>query len=204
MAVIDSILENLRMEVELSGKSGADGVYLRNLNFTIRKEDFDYPEDCDFDGAIVDFDWFWKCSQKGISIPCPSPGKSFWIRIWGDKVQPYGYTWRVNQLLDNLSNPVTGRKGVLFNSTSPCDPPATLSYQFFVSEKNRLDITITMRTCDMANVLVQDVTMSFLLLKQISQLMDMDPGDMTFNIADAHVFYESLRITDSYEFDVGL
>lgn len=204
MSRIDTLLDNLRMEVELSGRSGGDGVYYRNFSFSIPKKDWEIPLECDFDGAIVDFDWFWRCAQKGYTIPHPSPDKSFWIRTWGDKVQPYGPTWKVNELLDNLRNPDRGRKGVLLNTNRTDEPAAVLNYQFLATTPNTLDLTVTMRSCDMANVLNQDVIMCFLLLMKISRMMDMDPGDMSFNIGDAHVFYESLRITDSYEFDVAL
>ena len=198
---IDRALENIVKEVEIYGRSGADCVYLTNFSFTLDGSDFDVPIAADIDGVVVDHDWFMKCSEKGISVPHPSPDKSFWLRFFGKDAVPYGTTWNFAALLDHLDKPDHHRKAVLFNFRDAENPPCVLDYQFQQIEHRTLDITVNMRSSDVKKVLPQDVAMTWFLLRDVAKKACMDRGKMTFNLGNAHVYYEDCEWQEEFTID---
>lgn len=203
MARIDNILEDARKEVEIYGKSGGECVYLTNLTLTF-EEGLIAPELSDLKGALVDFDWFVLCEKEGCVVPHPNPDSSFWIRVFGEKALPYGYSWNFRLLKDTLRDQKRWRRGVLFNPQSYNNPPCITCYQFQQADYGTLDMTVTMRSSDVAKVLPQDVLMSQLLLAHVSSLASFEPGSITFNIANAHVYWEDTEFQEEFTFDDGL
>ncbi|NDB65873.1 MAG: hypothetical protein EB168_09440 [Euryarchaeota archaeon] len=203
MKQIDRLIENIRKEVELTGRSGGDCIFKTNVSFSIPDSVFDVPEDSDLDGAFVDFGWFLKAAEN-CSKEHPSPDKSFWLRQFGKDSIPYGLSWRLPQLLDNITSGDAWRRGVLINPFDPLKPPCVLSYQFQCEFHGLLDMTVTMRSCDMVKVLPQDILMSWFLLKHVSEKSGYDRGSMTFNIGNAHIFYDDLELPEEFTFDDGL
>ena len=200
MNTIDKILDNLVKEVEIYGRSAADCIYLPNLSFTIKDDQFEVPIDADMDGAVVDFDWFMKAADKGYDISHPSPDKSFFLRHFGDDTYAYGSSWNFRELRDNIAKPENWRRCVLFNPRL-APAPCVICYQFLQHEHRTLDVIVTMRSSDVKKVLPQDVLMTWFLLKHVAKDNYLDRGSMTFNIANAHVYYEDCEWQEEFTVD---
>lgn len=203
MKTIDRILENVQREVELYGKSGADCVFLTDMQVTIPRENFEEPSTCDVEGAICDVSWFFKCSKERMIVPCGNPDTSFFTKTFGDNVLPYGATWNLEALKDNLTNIKGWRRAILFNHQDPYRSPCIVSYHFQETSHRVLDCTVTVRSSDVAKILPTDVFMCGLILEQISEMVEMEPGKLTLNIANAHVYYEDLEYTEEFTIDYG-
>tara|TARA_R110001592_G_scaffold70878_3_gene216828 strand:- start:394 stop:1008 length:615 start_codon:yes stop_codon:yes gene_type:complete len=201
MNTIDKVLENLAKEVEIYGRSGADCVFLPDISFTLEGDKFDFPTLADIDGVVVDHDWFMLSAESGYSVPHPSPDKSFWLRTFGDNAYPYGMAWNLRALQDHLSKPENWRKAILWNPRTAEDPPCVICYQFMVVDHDRLNVTVTMRSSDVAKVLPQDVAMTWFLLRDVAQISNLDRGKMTFNIGNAHVYYEDCEWQEEFTID---
>jgi len=204
MNQIDRMLGNLVKEVELYGRSGGDSIFLSNISLVVQPKGYEHPSEADIEGAYIDFNWFLLCSNTGIEEPHPDPDKSFWLRTWGSKAQPYGATWNFEALCTNLNSHHGGRRAILFNPHSSENPPCILAYQFQQEEFGRLDVTITMRSSDVHSVLPQDIMMTRLLLEHVCHLTEMEPGEMTFNFGNAHVYWEDCQWQEDYTIDDGL
>lgn len=200
METIDKILDNLVKEVELTGRSGSDCVYKTNISVTIKDEDFSTPEESDLDGAYVDFDWFLRSAEKGYDVPHLAPDKSFWFKYFGERAAAYGSSWRFQNLKDTLSDPAKWRRAVLINPQTG-DPPCILSYQFLSEDSRTLDVVVTMRSSDIKKIFPQDYLMTWLLLKRVCEDCKFDRGSITFNIANAHVYYEDCEWQEEFTID---
>lgn len=204
MELIDRKLENLVKEVELYGRSAADSVYLTDASFVVERDEYSIPQDASWDGATVDFMWFMDCADKGISVPHLSPDKSFWLHRFGKDAEPYGVCWRLKDLYNNLRDPTHWRRCMLWNSRASTAPPCVLCYQFMENDHHTLDLTITMRSCDVVKCLPQDILMSHMLLQHVCKEVGFDYGKMTFNIANAHVYWEDTFFQEEFTFDQEL
>ena len=60
-----------------------------------------------------------------------------------------------------------------------------------------------LRQVTIVKVLPQDVYMTRLILEYVCSLVDLEPGKMTFNLANAHVFYEDLEYQEEFAIDYG-
>ena len=203
MKSIDRILENVQKEVELYGRSGLESVYIDNLQFSILAKDFSTPSQADEEAGIGDVAWFFACARKSQVVPCPNPDRSFWVKFFGKDAIPYGLTWNIDRVLSALKDDSKGRRAVLSNGFFGDSPPCILSYQFQQLDFGELDLTVTMRSSDVANVLAQDVLMSRVILENFAEPLDLDPGKMTFCIANAHVFYKDMLYAEEYTIDYG-
>ena len=202
MTRIDSVLEKVQKDVELHGRSGAEAVFLTNVQFAIPREDFESPMSCDIQGAICDVSWFFKCARARMIVPCGNPDSSFFIKFFGKKALPYGSTWNLVELQEHLTDPDT-RRAVMLNHSGPEQPACVTSYQFQCLDYGILDCTATLRSSDVAKVLAQDVFMTKLILDEISSLTGFESGGVTFNLGNAHVYYEDLEFTEEYTIDYG-
>lgn len=202
MTEVDKALEDIRKTVELTGRSGAETVYLTDVMFDIDTENFAPPSECDFDGATVDFRWFLDCAKVGYTTPHDSPDKSFWLQAFGKDALPYGRCWRLSELYTALES-VTSRKAVLFNGNSPEDPPCVLSYHFQRLDGDRLDVTVIMRSSDAAKVLPQDLMMTWFLLRHVANETGLTPGKIKFYISNCHVYYEDMEFPEEHIIDYG-
>lgn len=200
---IDRILENIRKEVELTGRSGADCVFKDNLQFSIEAKDSIAPLDCDVEGAIADVAWFLKCAKARMVIPHPNPDGSFWLRIFGRNARPYGETWNLEDLKENLASDEAWRRAMLFNYQDPKNPPCVTCYQFQSVTYGTLDCTVSIRSSDVAKILAQDVFMTKLILDYICGTTDYTRGKMTFNLTNAHVYYEDMEWPEENTIDFG-
>lgn len=198
---IDRILDDVRRSVELTGKSGESTVFKENIVFTIPCENFEIPDDADLDGAVVDFDWFLKCAEKHGSMDHPSPAKSFCIRTWGEEVKPYGSTWNLQALKENLLSHDSQRRGLLYNYHNASRPPAILDYHFQCNEFNKVSCTVFCRSMDMSNVLPQDTLMTWYLLRHVAKMIDHEVGSITFMVSNAYVYYEDLLEPEEFTVD---
>tara|TARA_R110001592_G_scaffold220742_1_gene475362 strand:- start:1 stop:615 length:615 start_codon:yes stop_codon:yes gene_type:complete len=203
MLRIDRILEDLQREVELYGKSGADSVFIDNLHFSIESGDYQVPLGCDVQGGIVDVAWFFQCAADRRITPHSHPDESFWVRAFGKDALPYGHAWNLEALYENLSKESTARRGILFNHRDCYNPPCVICYQFQSIHYGTLDCTVTLRSSDVAKVLPQDVFMTDLILGQICRSTGFNPGKMTFNLANAHVYYEDMEYQEEFTIDFG-
>lgn len=204
MQRIDRILEDIQREVELYGRSGSDSVFIDNLQFSIESCDQrEPPINCDVKGGIADVAWFFQCAEKRIIVPHPSPDDSFWIRFFGQDALPYGHSWNLEALYENISYDSTSRRGLLFNYRDCYSPPCVICYQFQSLDFGTLDCTATIRSSDVAKVLPQDVFMTDLILAQICLETGFEPGKMTFNLANAHVYYQDMEYQEEFTIDFG-
>jgi len=203
MESIDRILENVQKEVELYGRSGSDNIFIDNFQFSIDKDDFSVPSQVNEDEGVNDVAWFFTCARKGIIVPHPNPDRSFWIKLFGPDANPYGPTWNVEKLIETLKNDGKQRQAVLNNGNFTAQPPCVLTYQFQNLEYGYLDLTVSMRSSDVVNVLPQDVFMSRVILEQIASRTGVEPGKMTFFLANAHVFYSDTLYNEEYTIDYG-
>lgn len=199
MSEITKVIDSIRSSVEKVGTSGRDTVYLDNVSFRVSATKFEVPEGADLDAAREDFSWFLLCEDLQTEVAHPRHEKSWWLKQFGDDAPPYGHTWNLHAVADCLTLRGLERRAVLFNPTSPY-PACILSYQFqitkYVTEGPLLDVTVTMRSSDVVNCLSQDVLMTELLLWHVAQQVEMTPGHMTFNIANAHIHWGDLDTAD--------
>ena len=202
MTEIDRLLEKVQRDVELQGRSGAQTVFLTDVQITIPKEDLVAPSTCDVEGAICDVSWFFKCAREQQIVPCGNPDASFWIKFFGKDAKPYGSTWDLDALKLFFEDEDT-RKGILVNYGDPLNPPCVLNYQFQCSDYKVLDCTANLRSSDVVNVLAQDIFMTLLILESISKMLGFEPGKLTLNLGNAHVYYNDLQYTEEFDIDFG-
>ena len=200
---VDNILENVQKEVELYGRSGFESVYIDNLQFSIPPENFATPSQADEEAGIGDVAWFFACARKGLIVPCPNPDRSFWVKFFGKDAIPYGPTWNIDKVLDALKKDSKARRAILFNGSFGDSPPCVLSYQFQQLTYGQLDLTVVMRSSDVANVLAQDVFMSRVILENFAEPLGLEPGKMTFFLGNAHVFYKDVLYAEEFTIDTG-
>ena len=203
MKRIDNVLENVQKEVELYGRSGADSIYIDNFQFSISNQDFDIPSLANEDECINDVAWFFTCARKNMVVPHPNPDRSFWIKFFGDDALPYGATWNLKKLVETLQDDSKQRRAILSNSGISSEPPCVLLYQFQHLEHMALDLTVYLRSSDVANVLPQDVLMSRIILEQVAELVKLDIGKMTFVLANAHVYYKDAVYQEEFAVEYG-
>jgi len=190
MESIDNRLENLRREIEIYGKTGHNTVFLTNVLVSFDTRNFDIPSEANHMAAMIDFEWFLECSANGRVTAHPNPKKSFWIQKFGENAEPYGYRWNIPKLCEKLERVETERQAILYNGCGQDNPPCISNYHFQRTEPGRLDVAVLMRSSDVVNVLAQDVTMSWLLLKHIAKKLDVRTGKMNFYLSNAHVYLE--------------
>lgn len=202
MTEIDRLLEKVQRDVETYGKSGATTVFMTDVQLKIPRGNLEAPSSCDVEGAICDVSWFFKCAREQEVVPCGNPDASFWVKNFGKDAEPYGSTWDLDALKLVFEDEDT-RKGILVNNLSSLNPPCVLSYQFQCSDYKVLDCTATLRSSDVANVLAQDVFMTTLILEQISKMTGFEPGGLTLNLGNAHIYYKDLQYTEEFVIDYG-
>lgn len=202
MDFVDRMLDQVQCDVEMYGKSGGETIFLTDLSFTIPAEKFTTPSDADVEGCICDVSWFFKCARERRVAPCGNPDTSFFIKFFGPEARPYGDSWCLPTLKQRLTDSDT-RQAVLFNFFGDDGISCVMCYQFQSLNYGVLDCTVTMRSSDVANVLAQDVFMSHLILKEVSQMTGYDPGDLTFNIGNAHIYYKDLQNPEEFVIDYG-
>ena len=203
MNSLDRTLENVQKEIELYGRSGSDGIYIDNLQFSIEREDFCIPTLAKQEEAVEDVAWFFTCARKGMCVPHPNPDRSFWLNLFGRDVNPYGPTWNIDKTVDALKSDTKYRQAVLNNGLFTTQPPCILTYQFQNLDYGYLDLTVVMRSSDVSNVLAQDVYMSRVIQEEISERAGLEAGKMTFFIANAHVSYKDTLYNEEYTIDYG-
>lgn len=195
MPEITKAIESIRTSIERVGRSGRDTVFLDNVSFRVSATNLDIPFGADLPAAQEDFEWFLACEDYQGELAHPNHEKSWWLKQFGDDAPPYGHTWNLRALCDALTLSGLGRRAVLVNPMMPY-PACILCYQFQVVKHTidgpLLDVTVTMRSSDVVNCLPQDVLMTQLLLRHVANEVGMTPGVMTFNIANAHIYWEDL------------
>ena len=202
MTEIDRLLEKVQLDVETHGASGAQTVFLTNLQFTVPQGSFEAPSACDVEGAICDTSWFFKCAREGEVVPCGNPNASFWMKTFGTDAVPYGDTWDLDAIKMHLEDP-DSRQAILWNRIDYISPPCVISYQFQCVRYKVLDCTLNLRSSDVANILAQDVFMTRLILEQVCKMVGFEPGSITVNLGNAHVFYRDLQFTEEFVIDYG-
>jgi hypothetical protein len=205
MNEVTKAIDSVRSSVERVGKSGRDTVYLDNVSFRVSVTKFEVPDGANAAEAREDFNWFVMCEDAWESIPHPHPERSWWLRQFGKDAVPYGESWNLGLVEESLTTPGKGRRAILFNPIYP-HPACILCYQFQVVDHTtggaHLDMTVTMRSSDVVNCLPQDVVMSEFLLHHMAERVEMIPGRMTFNIANAHIYWEDLDTWDEGVIDM--
>lgn len=198
----DRVLDSVQWEVEFNGRSHADCVYLNDISFSIDRCDYEAPSEANLISAEADVAWFFASAKKNMVVPHQSPDDSFWLKFFGEDADPYGYTWNLPLLLENIRSPTAWRRAILCNPLAAKNPSCVLCYQFHPTDGS-LDITVTMRSSDVYKILPQDLVMTDLILSKIADLSKLKPGDFTFNIGNAHAFYEDMQYVEESILDWG-
>lgn len=66
--------------------------------------------------------------------------------------------------------------------------PCTLGYHFLLNSNGMLDMTYTMRSCDMIRFYRDDVYMAGRLIQWMGNAIGVEPGDLVLHIANLHTF----------------
>ena len=203
MSNIDQVLGDLQKEIELHGRSGADTIYKTDVVFTISARSFEFPSGADAEGAIIDFEWFLECATNGRVTEHPCPTRSWWVQRFGQS-RPYGHKWRLDHLKTQLTCAEGERRAILLNPAGHDESSCIIFYQFHQVNVGVLDVSVFMRSSDVAKCLPQDVAMTRLLAKHVANMVGLKAGNMTFHIGNAHVFWKDSCFPEEHIFDVGL
>ena len=198
----DRILDYIQREVELDGRSHTDCVFITDLSFSIDRKEYRVPSIADLESAENDVEWFFMSAKAGRVVPHPNPDSSFWKKYFGENADPYGHSWNLEQLFENLRSPEAWRRAILYNPKIARNPPCVVYYQF-QQIGSYLDVTANLRSSDVYKVLPQDVVMTDLILRKIASVLGVNPGRLTFNIGNAHCFYEDMENVEESILDWG-
>ena len=130
---------------------------------------------------------------------------------WGGPI--YGFQWRhfnadyktpfsnydnqgVDQLQECLNLIETDPKSrrIFMSAWNPCQlkemalPPCHISYQFYVTEKGRIDCQMYQRSGDLFLGIPFNIASTALLVNIISKNTNYKPGRVILNIGDAHIY----------------
>ena len=204
MNKVDAQLENLATEIELHGKSGYDSIYKSNVCTTFFADQWELPSNVRECEVKADLQWFLSCADTREIVPHEDSLNSFWLLQFGMNADPYGPDWDLPYVLESLLVSEQGRRAVLINTGTKDEPPCVLSYQFHNACYNRIDLTVYMRSSDVAGVLAFDLALARALLEHVCSCIGFEPGDITFMIGDAHVRYQDMMHGEEFTFDYGL
>ncbi len=148
----------------------------------------------------TDLDWFLKCADTREEVAHPSPMDSFWLMQFGGDAEPYGPDWDIPYVLESLMVSEQGRRAVLTNKVESC----VMNYQFHQAGWNRVDLSVFMRSSNVAGVLPFDLALSRALLEHVCSLTSYDVGSVTFLIGNAHIRYQDMVHGEEFTIDFGL
>ncbi|RKY52357.1 MAG: hypothetical protein DRP93_08275 [Candidatus Neomarinimicrobiota bacterium] len=107
---------------------------------------------------------------------------------------------QLERLIDNLKNKPHSRKHVISlwdPSSEAKQVPCVLSYQWSVQGK-KLDMIWTQRSADVMIGLASDMFSAWLFNQLIAKTVGLEPGTVTINIGDAHIYKDHL--TGMYDY----
>ena len=107
---------------------------------------------------------------------------------------------QLGDLLYNLKKFPDSRKHIISlwdPSSKAKQVPCVLSYQWNV-ENGKLNLVWTQRSADVMVGLASDMFSAWLLNQVIAVSADLEPGTVTMNIGDAHIYEEHLAQVDEY------
>jgi thymidylate synthase len=139
------------------------------------------------------------------------------VNIWdlwadknGDLGKVYGYQLRkfngitdqLNYVINELTINKYSRRAVvnLWNASEINEmalPPCHYSFQFNIY-KNKLNITVNMRSCDMMLGFPNDICFYSSLLLVISNELNLKPGNICFFISNAHIYNNQIESLAEY------
>lgn len=200
MTETERVIDSIRKEVESGGRSGSQTIYMDNVSFRVSANVGPLTSlGVNYGQVVNDFEWFLICEDLQDHTSHPQPSNSWWLKQFGEDAYAYGETWNLPIIIANLQNHVQHRRAVLMNPHGSC----IVCYQFMHGDYGCLDVTATLRSSDVVNCLPQDVLMTDLLLSHVAKEIGLEPGKLTFNIGNAHVFYDDLEWQEEFTFDVS-
>jgi len=123
-------------------------------------------------------------------------------RGWTDSGTKVEEIDQLRRALDTLMRDPTSRRNIV-TAWNPGEldrmalPPCHLIYQFIVGqEKNKLHMTMYMRSCDMFLGVPFNISSYALLLSIVAYAVRMNPGKLTMFLADCHVYVNHLEQVD--------
>lgn len=124
---------------------------------------------------------------------------------WGDLGPVYGHQWRkwqgpdgkvYDQLKDVIEllkkDPYSRR--ALFHGWNVAEisqmalPPCHLLYQFFVSSKNKLSMSLYQRSCDVGLGVPYNIAEASMFIHLMAAELDMEPGELVWFGHDVHLY----------------
>lgn len=124
-----------------------------------------------------------------------------WADKNGDLGPVYGYQLRsfngvydqLTGLINNIKVDKLSRRHLvtLWNPLQLSEmrlPPCYFSFQFIVDSKNRINLNVFMRSCDLFIGLPYDFSLFATLVHIVAKEVNCIPGVLQFNITDAHIY----------------
>jgi thymidylate synthase len=146
-----------------------------------------------WDGNYYDPSWQYVINE--------SPMRMFFDTAF-DTGRIYSYQWRswdgtvdqIHTLVQELRNNPYSRRHVV-SAWNPCDlrfmclPPCHINFICNVTKSGKLDMSVTMRSCDVFLGLPFNIASYGLLLHILAQCTNLIPGQLSIFIADAHIYH---------------
>jgi hypothetical protein len=168
----------LTQSIRNEGKEGVDSFYLQNVSFELTK-DASLTNLPLADEALADFEWSWNVALGENEY---IPPNSYYRRRFGPDTKPYGVEWNLPFLFDQFNDPLEKRRIVVYNGQQAC----IMSFHFWV-ELNELEVTVSLRSSDVGEMLALDIQYTRHFQQKLCDLLGFTLGKAHYNINNAHI-----------------
>ena len=205
--LVKDILNNGEVRKDRTG-TGTISVFGRQLRFPISLKSFPIltTKKVFFRGIVEELLWFINGAEKICDL------KDKGVHIWDawenypGKV-PYS-NWRnwkgadqLGRIIQEIINNPTSRRLLVnswdfdevFSEGKLVLPPCHFCYQFYVRNKNILDLHVNIRSNDIFLGAPWNISSYALLDIMVSQVCNLMPGELIYTIGDAHIYLDHIE-----------
>lgn len=176
-SALDAV-ESIRSVIKNDGFDRFDSTYILNVSFALvagySVEGLRLSRE-----STIDFEWSWDAANGKYY---PAPTGSYYRKRFGSDVRSYGDVWNIPELIRKIKDPSQQRRAVLYNGDDAC----VMAAQFW-PEGDRLDMTLSLRSSDVGEMLELDIQFFKLLHHKICDFTGFTPGISVYNINVAHI-----------------